>query len=309
MRYFFPVLIFFSFVFSSCDHVENPYPSVSTDLDQTLYPGNWSDYEANEWPTFSQNTNTDRNVLLEDFTGHQCIYCPLAADEAHDLYTANYGRLFVAAIHAGPQGMGDFQQVNPPDYPTNFTNAQGLEIGEYFGTNDGGFSGNPRGTVSRKSEGGNIFQSPNSWENITNSILNTNDLKVNIQGQINYYPSTKGAFLHVEVEKLDANLSNDLAIVSCLIEDSIIGDQKMPDNTHNSSYVHRDTHRGNLSGAAFGRNLTDDLITNNKYYVNYSFVVPNQLDGNHNPSNMHVLVYVYDTTTWEVYQVIKVPIQ
>ena len=73
--------------------------------------------------------------------------------------------------------------------------------------------------------------------------------------------------------------------------------------------MHRDIHRKNLSGHIFGRELTSEMLINNKFYVNYSFEVPNQLDGNHNPSNMHVLVYVYDTATLEIYQVIKVPIQ
>ena len=71
-------------VFYSCDHVKNPYPpEVNLELDTTLYPGLWSDYENNEWPTFSQNTNTNRNVLIEDFTGHKCVFCPAAADLAH----------------------------------------------------------------------------------------------------------------------------------------------------------------------------------------------------------------------------------
>ena len=78
---------------------------------------------------------------------------------------------------------------------------------------------------------------------------------------------------------------------------------------YDPEYVHRDIHRTNLSGSPFGINLTTDLISNDNYYVNYSFEVPNQLDGNHNPSNMHVLVYVYDVATLEIYQVIKVPIQ
>ena len=50
-------------------------------------------------------------------------------------------------------------------------------------------------------------------------------------------------------------------------------------------------------------------LTNGKYYVNYSFVVPNQLDGNFNAANMHVLVYVYDKSTWEIYQVIEHALQ
>ena len=39
---FIPIII--SDFLSSCDHIENPYPAVSTDLDTSLYPGLWSDY-------------------------------------------------------------------------------------------------------------------------------------------------------------------------------------------------------------------------------------------------------------------------
>jgi hypothetical protein len=140
---------------------------------------------------------------------------------------------------------------------------------------------------------------------MTTNVLADNNLKINIQSALNYYASTKGAFLHVEVEKLDATLTNDLGIVSYLIEDSLIGDQKMSDNSHNSSYIHRDIHRGNLNAMPFGRILTDQDLSNGKYFVNYSFTVPNQLDGNYNASNMHVLIYVYDKVSNEVYQVIK----
>lgn len=289
----------------SCDHVDNPYPlQVNLDLDTSLYPGNWDNYVANEWPQFSPNTNTNRNVLIEDFTGHQCVYCPAAADLAHAIHEANSSRVFVASIHAGPTGLGDFQVISPPEYPIDFTNPQGLEIGSYFGTNDGGFNGNPRGTVNRYNNG-YIFQSPNSWTSMVSTQLSENVLKVNMQSELNYYPSTKGAFLHVEVEKLDPNLTNDLGIVGYILEDSLVGDQKMSDNSHNTSYIHRDIHRGNLNNQTFGRVLTNNDVINGKYYINYSFVVPNQLDGNFNAENMHVLIYVYDRVTWEVYQVIK----
>ena len=61
----------------------------------------------------------------------------------------------------------------------------------------------------------------------------------------------------------------------------------------------------NLNGQAFGRVLGPNDFQNGKYYVNYSFVVPNQLDNSYNAENMHVLIYVYDKTTLEIYQVIK----
>ena len=74
--------------------MKNPYPpEVNLELDTTLYPGLWSDYENNDWPIFSENTNTNRNVLIEDFTGHKCVFCPAAADLAHALHEADPSRV------------------------------------------------------------------------------------------------------------------------------------------------------------------------------------------------------------------------
>jgi hypothetical protein len=300
------ILVLAWWALNGCDRVTNPYPEkVNLDLDTTLYPGLWSNYVENEWPTFGVNSNQFRNVLLEDFTGHKCVFCPAAAALAHNIQLANPGRVFVASIHAGPDGIGDFQTVSPPDYPVDFTNPQGVQIGLYFGQNDGGFPGNPRGTVNRAKNSEVIFQSPNSWSSMVTQQLSNNALKVNMQSKLNYYPATKGAFLHVEIEKLNTSITNDLAIVGYIIEDSLVGDQKMSDNSHNETYIHRDIHRGNLNNQAFGRVLKSSDIINGKYYINYSFVVPNQLDGAYNPENMHVLIYVYDMETFEIYQVIK----
>ena len=308
MRYILSIGILY-FILCSCDHVENPYPpAVSIDLDTTLYPGLWSDYQNNEWPMFDENSNTERNVIIEDFTGHKCVFCPAAADLAHQLHMENPTRVFTAGIHAGPDGIGDFQSVSPPDYPTDFTNPQGVEIGQYFGENDGGFPGNPRGTVNRF-DNGTIFQSPAQWTSMTNEIISSNDLKVNLQSQLNYYEVTKGAFLHVEADPLFEDVSENLAIMVYLLEDSLVGDQKMADNSHNTSYVHRDIHRGNLNNETFGRPITSENLINDKYLINYSFAVPDQLDGTYNPSNMHLLICVFNQTTWEIYQVIKQKIE
>lgn len=308
MRYILSIGILY-FILCSCDHVENPYPpAVSIDLDTTLYPGLWSDYQNNEWPMFDENSNTERNVIIEDFTGHKCVFCPAAADLAHQLHMENPTRVFTAGIHAGPDGIGDFQSVSPPDYPTDFTNPQGVEIGQYFGENDGGFPGNPRGTVNRF-DNGTIFQSPAQWTSMTNEIISSNDLKVNLQSELNYYEVTKGAFLHVEADPLFEDVSENLAIMVYLLEDSLVGDQKMADNSHNTSYVHRDIHRGNLNNETFGRPITSENLVNNKYLINYSFAVPDQLDGTYNPSNMHLLICVFNQTTWEIYQVIKQKIE
>jgi hypothetical protein len=97
-------------------------------------------------------------------------------------------------------------------------------------------------------------------------------------------------------------VASQLAVVTYLIEDSIIGDQKMGDNSHNATYVHREVMRGCIDGKAFGRNLSaNNLAQNGKYYLNYSFKLPEVYE----PENMHVLIYVYDKTSMEIYQVIE----
>lgn len=299
----------------SCDHVENPYPPVyNTDLDTTLYPGNWSDYLANEWPDFSTITNDDpgRNVLIEDYTGHNCPACPAAATVAHGIHEDNPSRVFVASIHAAAIGESDFQSVNiSMGYPINFMNQNGLDLGYYFGTtlSGSGFFGNPSGTVNRTLYGTEVFYAHGLWSSKTNEVLNS-DLKIALKAKVNYYDVTKGLFLHTEIEKLDENLSDEnIGVVVYVMEDSLVGPQNV-DGTKVDNYVHRDIMRGTISGQIWGRDLISGTNSNGKYYLDYSYIVPDQLapqgqTPTHNAKNMHLLIYVYDKTTYEIYQVIK----
>ncbi len=313
MKKIFLILALILLVFASCDKVDNAYPPnlSSTDLDWNLYPGGDSVAYVNNnlWPTFSANTNTNRNILIEDYTGHKCTFCPPAATEAENIEAANPGRVFVGTIHTGPDGIGDFQSVSPPDFTHDFTCLEGLEIGTHFGANWPGsnFLGNPKGTISRIDDGtGQVTLGPGSWSSATTTALNANVLKVNIQASSNYFPSTQGYFLHTEVDVIDASLTNDLKIVVYVLEDSIIKPQKMPDNTVNPNYIHRNVMRACIDGRAFGQLLDDaHKDPNGKYYFNYSYQVPPIYD----PTNMHVLIYVRDAVTEEIYQVIEQHIQ
>lgn len=293
---------------SSCDKVENPYPNIpSTELDYSLYPdGDSAHYTNNAWPTFTANTNVNRNVMIEDFTGHRCVFCPNAAAAAEAIELANLGRVFVSTVHTGPDGIGAFQALDAGNgFVEDFTCPEGLEIGNYFGNDWAGspFLGNPYGAVSRYNAGnGYPVQTPADWSNTTNSLISTNDLKVNLQTATNYYPSTRGLFVHVEAEILDAALTNELRIVVQLHEDSMVAPQKMPDNSTNTSYVHHDIFRGCIDGRTFGQTLdVDHLEANGKYYFNYSYALPAEYDA----SNMHLLIYIRDAVTEEIYHVIE----
>lgn len=312
-------------VITGCDKVKNAYPNnpVTSTLDWSLYPDGDSAHYVSQglWPTFSPNTNTLRNVLIEDFTGHQCVNCPFSTNVMEQLIATNPTRLFGLGIHAGPTGLTGFQ-VTSSAYPTVLYCDAGLEIGKHFGQDIPGssFLGNPAFNVNRVKANGQFTSNAGStMTNKTNDCL-ASTLKVNIQASVNYFSSTRGVFLHTEVDKIDVGLSSELAIVVYLVEDSLAAPQLIPGNMdpdgspgdpgtpdgRAEAYVHRDILRGCIDGRTFGKVLTDtDKGANNKYYVNYTYKLPTQ----YNPDNMKLYIYVYDKTTEEIYQVIEKHIQ
>jgi hypothetical protein len=134
-------------------------------------------------------------------------------------------------------------------------------------------------------------------------------LKVAVKAKLNYFESPKhGFYLHTEVEKLDGALG-ELGMIAYIMEDSVVGPQ-LVGSVYTADYVHRDVMRGTIDGTKWGKVLTADLMKNGKYYVDYSYIIPDQLapqgtSSTHNAENMHVLIYVYDTSTKEILQVIK----
>lgn len=311
------IAILGSIYLTSCDKIDNPFPPAQkVDLDTTIYPGNWSDYVANEWPDFSTiPAITDRNVLIEDFTGHNCSYCPSAAAVAHGLVQSNPDRVFVASIHASNtvDGMSSFQAVNAAQgYTLDFTNPNGLALGSYFGNTlvNSGFFGNPAGTISRTNDQGEYFPASGSWSTKTAAILSAT-LRVGIKAHVNYFETPKhGYFLHTEINILDNTLlPENLAVVVYLLEDSLVAPQNVG-NTYTPDYVHRDVFRGTIDNQLWGRTLSADYLKNGKYYLDYSAILSNQLDAagtgsSHNADNMHLVIYVYDKNTLEILQVVE----
>lgn len=314
-------------VIASCDKVKNAYPAnaLSSTLDWSLYPDGDSAYYVAQglWPTFTANSNTQRNVLIEDFTGHQCVNCPASTANMEQLIATNPDRIFGLAIHAGPTGLTGFQ-ITSAEYPTILYSDAGLEIGRHFGQDIPGstFLGNPAFCVNRTKANSQFTSNAGSAiANKTNTCIGS-AIRINLQAVTNYFSSTRGLFLHAEVDKVDASITSDLAVVVCLVEDTLVARQLVPANTTwdpdgtpgdpntpdgiDETYIHRDILRGTIDGRTFGKVLTtSDLGTNGKYFVSYSYRLPDQ----YNADNMKVYIYVYDKTTEEIYQVIEKHLQ
>jgi hypothetical protein len=296
-------LLAIGLIFSTaCDKIENAYPEPETELDVTLYPGNWSDYMANEYPNFGDNSSQPQNVLLEEYTGHTCNACPNAAIVAFGIQENNPNRVFVVSIHAGPGGMTFFQQYNPnaSSFYTNHTNNDGLTYGEHF-QNGFNFLGNPSGTVNRQTVDNRMFDFSGTWSTRTANLLANTDIKIRMQSAFNYFETTNGGYLHVELEKT-ANVSDPINTVVYVVQDTLVDWQVMPNNSYNPDYVHKNRHLGSIDNRPFGRvTFNSSSTVGEKVILDYAYKLPDDIA----PDNLHFIMYAYNTETYEIYQVIK----
>jgi len=109
-------------------------------------------------------TAENRNVVLEEFTGIYCVFCPDGHKRANQLKANNPGDVVLVNIHTGsfanPSG-GD------PDYRTTFGSAL---------ANQSGLTGYPAGTVNRQlfsglSQGSGTAMSRGDWAGAAATVL------------------------------------------------------------------------------------------------------------------------------------------
>ena len=300
------IFIFLGLVlfFFSCrkDEIASEPATLYSGLDTNLYPGNFSDYSP---PEFQENNNTQRNLLIEEFTGHYCGVCPRAHEKSAELKSAYPNRVFVASIHAGPDwdGVTVLQTANETgSFTRDFTTNEGKELAATFNNIQPSFTGNPQGSVSRIVGDDKFITGYSEWQ--AHVIANLDSpLQVNLQAKSDYYPETKGLYLHVETEFL-TELTSQYKLVGYVIEKEIIDWQR--DYLYSPAsdlefYQHKDIHIGNVTGETWGTLYSsEEKTTGVKSIDRYSYTVPNHLE----PTDFHILFFVYDIYTYEIFQVI-----
>lgn len=286
---------------TSCDKVENPVVVKFDDgLDWALFPD--GDSATYNWPVWTNNSNTLKNVLLEDFTGHTCTNCPAAGAIAVQLENDNPGRVFVASIHASPDG--GFQAVSPPEFLNDFT----TEAGTAYCNEIDGFFGNPAGMVNRNSNGfiGSNWHFSSTWATQTTNTL-AETLDANLQVQYNYFPATNGLFVHTESEILN-DLTGTYNLIMYLVRDVVEGPQKLDNGSTDEEYHHHAVLTDNLNGTWGSQIVSGTATAGDKYYNDFTYQVPTT-DTTFNIDNLSVITYLCNRETFEVLQVIKTELQ
>lgn len=145
--------------------------------------------------TIVSTTPENKKVILEEFTGVNCTFCPQGHAIANSIKANNPDTFFVINIHQG--GFAN-PSAGQPDFRTPFGNA--IVAQSYFGA---GF-GYPSGTINRQNfpgremtNAGTTAMGRNNWSASATDALNESSyVNVGVESEINV--TTNELTVHVE---------------------------------------------------------------------------------------------------------------
>lgn len=175
----------------------------------------------------------NKNVILEDFTGIYCTFCPDGHAIASSIKAANPGRVVVINVHEGgfaaPSG-------NDPDFRTNFGTAIAGQTS---------LEGYPAGTVNRQFFQG-LSQSTSSpgtamgrgnWTNATNQAL-AQASPVNVAATATYDATTSEMTVYVELYYTANSPAATNRLNVALLQDNVRGPQTGGGQGSNYNHQH-----------------------------------------------------------------------
>lgn len=188
-----------------------------------------------------------KRVLLQEFTGWQCVNCPQAAEIAHSL-KATYGDNFVVvALHPYNHNFTD-PGAKGPDFRTQ-------EATDYLTFAGGGTTtGFPTGTIDITEFNGSYLQDRDAWTTYVSQQLTLNtsvDLVVTSTADT----TTHQLQIVTEVQATDDN--ENINLVLWLTENKVIAVQATQSG-YNTNYEHNHILRAALNGT-WGEKLPDLL--------------------------------------------------
>lgn len=217
-----------------------------------------------------------KNVLVEEFTGIHCGYCPQAHKIAAGLLKAQPEKVHVIAIHAGSFSV-------PHSDEPDFRIKEGKEINDYFE-----ISGYPAGMLNRQRYDDRIIISRNSWGTIAH--MQTQEYApVNLWMNASYDDATRT--LTVDVEGYyTADVDADYNLLNVVVtENNIMGPQS--GGGMGSEYMHQHMARAYLT-STWGEQITA-CKKGDFFSKKYTYTVPATInDVAVNPAELEVVAYV-----------------
>jgi hypothetical protein len=285
-KYFIPALLTLSgLALTTCDKVDPPYKEVDNSVDTTECP----------IPAFPVKSEHHKVVLMEEYTGHKCVYCPSGAAVAHDMEGAYGDSIIVIAIHAG-----GFAEPESPDLTLDLR----CNVGDDLHSNYG-ITNNPAGIFNRKNINGTlVYEGFTNWETTFLAAVDTLPL-LDMQIINNYNESQNKVCIHVQTEYL-VNIDRPLKLALYIVEDSIIGTQWNNNPTIGpipkiNDYVFMNVLRGSVNGT-WGNDLsTATMSAGAKIVSSYKLI----LNSSWNPDHCSIVAFIYYSNTGEVLAAVR----
>lgn len=235
---------------------------------------------------FVSTTPSNRNVVIEEFTGRNCGYCPDGHVIANQICNNNPGRVWAVNIHAGGYA--------PTSYP-NFNTTVSTQI-----CNGSGVSGFPAGMVNRSTA---QAQGRGQWSGTASQQM-AQASELNVGGQVVIDPETREASVTVEVYYTgnSAEATNYLTVY--MIQDSIWGSQSggssNPAQWVGGQYCHMHVLRAAINESTWGDAIaptTAGTLITKEYTYTIPEVIgsPNGVDVDIN--NIHFIAFVSEKTS------------
>ena len=261
--------------------------------------------------TFVSTTPENKKVVLEEFTGIYCGFCPDGHVIGQALHTANPNDVFLINIHtggyAGPNGPSD------PDFRTIFGNAI---------ANASGLAGYPAGTVNRatfntiapQGSAGSTALSRGDWAAAA-ALVMAEPSEVNVAAQASYDMGTGILTVNTESYFTSAGSAGGYNLHVAVVMNNVSGPQSGAQNYNpggiipgpwNPTYNHQHMMVHLMDGAT---GLEYNIVTAGTFVPNtHTWTVPAQMQGegqgsttgffpDHDPTNMDVVAYIVEGTT------------
>ena len=224
--------------------------------------------------------STRRHVLL-DFTGFLCLNCPNAAQTAASLQSLYGDQLILVSLHpaSNPFTHGLY------DYTCPAADTVYQFLG---GTPSTPF---PIGNIDLLPSSDGYLSDASDWPYLVGQAMADTLYAPDITAELTYDSLSHSLTAHCTISDFELLLPR-LAI--WLIEDSLIGVQRMPDGSNNMHYVHRHLLRDAAHDEPLGRYLVDGRDS-------ATFVLPETAD----PANYSVVALAIDAQNnyiWNAYE-------
>lgn len=169
---------------------------------------------------------TNKNVVLEDYTGIHCQYCPDGDVISQSILDNNPGRTAVISIHQGPYATPN---AGEPDYRTPFGDPLEAQTG---------LTGYPMGTVNRHVFiGGITALNRGDWTNTSNTVL-AEVSPVNVGVTSDFDTVSRLLTVHVELYYTGNSATSTNYINVALIQDHVFGPQTGGGAGNNYEHMH-----------------------------------------------------------------------